>query len=106
MSASNTNQLKTLAGYIGHAEISSDFELIENSTTHAPEVIAELCGVIIGYLKAQAATSDPVLSISIVHDACVLLTCPTNRGYLLLQLARNGDFSNLRATLSSIAQSS
>ena len=64
--------------------------------------MAELCGVLIGYLKVQAPAADPVFSISIVHDNYLLITRQIIEGYLLIQFSRNKDLSNLGDLLFSI----
>ena len=102
MSVSITSQLSNLKGYRGHAEISIDFQLLENLTTQTSEVIAEICGVLIGYLKVQATTMDPVISVSVVYDAHVFYIRQTTRGYLLVKFSRNEDLSDLSNSLSVI----
>ena len=102
MHNSLSHRISALPGYAGHVHIDSNFQLLENSTDRSPEVMAELCGVLIGYLKARATAVDPVTSISIVYSNFLFITCHTNGGYLLLQFSRNEDLSNLRDSLSSI----
>ena len=102
MSANTFSQLSSLTGYLGHAEISSDFQLLNNTINQTSDVIAELSGVMIGYFKAQAASSDPVVSISVVYDTCIYITHSTASGYLLTKFSRSEDLSNLKASLSSI----
>ena len=59
MHNSLSHRISALPGYAGHVHIDSNFQLLENSTDRSPEVMAELCGVLIGYLKARATAVDP-----------------------------------------------
>lgn len=102
MNASVLSQISELTGYLGHAEVSDDFQLLNNSIDQPPEVVAEVCGVIIGYFKAQASSSDPVVSVSVVYDTCLYITYSTTDGYLLIKFSRNEDLTDVRASLSSI----
>lgn len=102
MHHSLSHRISALPGYRGHVEIDSNFQLLENSTARSPEVMAELSGVLIGYLKARATAVDPVTSISIVYSKFLFVTCQTSGGYLLTQFSRNEDLSNVRNSLSSM----
>jgi hypothetical protein len=102
MNASIFSQILNLTGYLGHAEVSDDYQLLNNSTDQTPEVIAEVCGVIIGYFKAQASSSDPVVAVSVVHETCLYITHSIADGYLLVKFARSEDLSKLRESLSFI----
>lgn len=102
MDSSISKRLAELPGYDGHVEINADFQLVENSTAKSPELMAELCGVLIGYLKAGRSSSNKVLSVSVVFNALLLFVCPTNTGYLLIQFTRNQKLSGVRPALTSI----
>lgn len=97
-----TSRLSTLGGYVGHVEVNSDFELIENSTTHESEKVAELCGVLIGYLKVRQNSSNKVLSVSVVCNSFVYLTRPTNHGYLLIQFSKDQKLTGVWHSLDSL----
>lgn len=102
MHPSLTSRLSILGGYVGHAEVNADFELLENSTTHESEAMAELCGVLIGYLKVRQSSSNKVLSISVVCSSFVYLTRPTNHGYLLIQFSKDQKLTGVWPSLDSI----
>jgi hypothetical protein len=93
MHQSISNQLTALAGYAGHVEISPDFQLLENTTPQSSEVMAEVCGVLIGYLKAQVSTSNRVLSISVVFKTFIFFIRSTKSGYILLRFEKNQKLS-------------
>ncbi len=96
------DQLAALSGYVGHAEINADFELLGNSTTQDSGTMAELCGVLIGYLKVRQSSSNKVLSVSVVCRSFVYLTCATAYGYLLIQFSRNAKLAGTWPSLDSI----
>lgn len=102
MDSSISNRLSELPGYDGHVEINTDFQLLENSTAQSPEVMAELCGVLIGYLRAGRSNSNKVLSVSVVFNAMLLFVRPTNTGYLLIQFSRNQKLTGVKRALDSI----
>lgn len=102
MHSNLTNRLSTLIGYVGHVEINTDFELLENSTSQDPETMAELCGVLIGYLKVRQSSSNKVLSVSVVCSSFVYLTRFTNHGYLLIQFSRSQKLEDVWCSLDSI----
>ena len=103
MQSNLSDRLSPLGGYIGHVEISPDFQLLENSTALASEVVAEFCGVLISYLKAKRSSSNNVLSVSFVCSSFLYFTCPTrNNGYLLIQFSRSQKLSGVRSSLCSI----
>ena len=97
--------LSALAGYAGHVEISADFQLLENTTAQPPEVMAELCGVLIGYLNVRASSKDQILSFSVVTETFVFFTCPTRDGYLLVQFVKNKKLSEASESVFSILRS-
>lgn len=98
-------ELSALDGYAGHVEISVDFQLTENTTTQSDEMMAELCGLLIGYLKARVSSVEQVSSISVVSNTSVFFTCASRDGYLLVQFLKNGDFSKIRDSVCSILSS-
>jgi hypothetical protein len=102
MHSNLTDRLSTLGGYVGHVEINSDFELLVNSTTHKSETVAELCGVLIGYLKVRQNSSNKVLSVSVVCNSFVYLTRPTNDGYLLVQFSKDQKLTGVWPSLDSL----
>ncbi|MGL4401973.1 MAG: hypothetical protein ACRCXD_19095 [Luteolibacter sp.] len=64
--------------------------------------MAELCGVLIGYLKVRQASSNKVLSVSVVCSSFVHLMTSTNQGFLLLQFERNQQLSEVWSSLDEI----
>lgn len=102
MDSSSSKRLSELPGYDGHVEINADFQLLENSTAQSPEVMAEVCGVLIGYLRAGRSSLNKVTSVSVVFNALILYVCPTNTGYLLIQFSRAQKLSGVRRALDSI----
>jgi hypothetical protein len=96
------DRFTSLSGYIGCVEISTDFELLENSTTRDSETMAELCGVLIGYLKVRQASSNKVLSVSVVCSSFVHLMTSTSRGFLLLQFERDKQLNDVWSALDEI----
>lgn len=97
-----TDRLSSLSGYVGCVEISGEFELLGNSTTRDSETMAELCGVLIGYLKVRQASSNKVLSVSVVCSSFVHLMTQTNRGFLLIQFARDQQLGSVWSSLDGI----
>jgi hypothetical protein len=102
MHSNLTNRLSTLGGYVGHVEVNAEFELLENSTTHESETMAELCGVLIGYLKVRQSSSNKVLSISVVCSSFVYVTRSTDHGYLLVQFSKDHKLTGVWPALDSI----
>jgi hypothetical protein len=102
MQSDLTNRLSTLGGYVGHVAVNADFELLENSTTHESETMAELCGVLIGYLKVRQSSSNKVLSISVVCSSFVYMTRATENGYLLIQFSKDQKLKGVWSSLDSI----